>query len=78
MPRLAVLAASRKELKPEVKLTSTVYGLMTVVPAYGPRSVRAYWDFVAGLKIRSKLYFTAAALNGVPSEKVTPWRRLKV
>jgi hypothetical protein len=33
---------------------------------------------VAGATIRSKLALTASASNGVPSLKVTPWRRVKV
>ena len=56
----------------------TLYGLLTTEPAYGPSSAIANSDPSAGLSIRSKVYLTAAAFSGVPSENVTPLRSVNV
>ena len=47
---------------------------MSVMAASAERRGEA----VAGSRMRSNVALTAAALNGVPSWKRTPWRSLKV
>jgi hypothetical protein len=45
---------------------------------YEPSSAIANSDPSAGDSILSKVYLTAAALNGVPSENLTPLRSVNV
>src|SRR5581483_3425915 len=78
MPRNAWLAASRNGGYGLVKLTVTEYGLLTTDFLYGPSRPIAKSDCSAGLSMRSRVNFTAAALSGVPSENLTPLRSVKV
>ena len=66
---------SRNGAYGDLNLTFAVYGSTTVVLSYGPISENASCDFMSGLTIRSNVYFTASALNGVPSWNLTSLRR---
>ena len=50
-----------------LKLTLTLYSLITSEEAYGPKISIAPCEPVSGSTILSKVIFTAAALNLVPS-----------
>src|ERR1700728_2821475 len=78
MPRNAWLAASRKPGSGFLKLTVTLYGPLTTESSYEPSRVIANSDPSAGFSMRSNVYFTAAALSGVPSLNVTPLRMVNV
>src|SRR5882672_1414065 len=68
----------RKLMCGRLKLTLTVDSSITSDLSYGPSCPMADSDFVFGSAIRSNENLTAAALNGVPSWNVTPWRSLNV
>ena len=56
------------------RVICTVYGPVAVTDLTGQVGLQVHADF------RSRLMFhaTAAALNGVPSVNLTPWRRVSV
>src|SRR3954452_13522640 len=60
------------------KTPFTVWSSTTWVWEYGPSALIADSEWVAGSTTWSKVAFTASALNGVPSWKVTSSRRVKV
>src|SRR5215510_2886834 len=60
------------------KLTCTVNSSRTFAPAYPASCARAPPALNFGSTMRSKLNFTASALNGVPSWNLTSLRSLNV